>query len=245
VKFKKEDIGLYFALSLVGAGAGLLVGALIAAKLTGPEPIFVPEWDDEDESEEVSAPKISRLEKLEKKDQISEDLETFIKKYEPSAIQIEMIKNDLITIEDLKESLIKEELVKQKKPYNYSTEYMYEEDDKPDLEELAQLPDEIEIIDERWQISSEQSTAKSNKNLRMVYYDVVDEVFFIMSRHGQPVPLTSVEEVVPNAVWYVVEPYLMSGMGPIFVNDLETVKHFQFEAVSEDLEESSDDNANS
>ena len=30
--FKKEDLGLYFALGLTGAGIGLLVGAFVASK---------------------------------------------------------------------------------------------------------------------------------------------------------------------------------------------------------------------
>lgn len=263
MKFKKEDIGLYFALGLVGAGAGLLLGALLAARLTNPgKRRYVPyipkpeeDWDEGAEEEWDDEPikkmdrKIARVKKSEKQsltteeDAVKESLLTaFIVKYQPSAIQIEMVKNGLATLDELKEVLIKEEMANQLKNYNYNTVYR-ETDDKPDLAELAQLPDEIEIIDKRWQLSSKQTEAKSEENLRRVFFDDEDDSFFSMSRQGHPIPMGAINELVPNEVWDVVEPYLASGIGPIFVNDLETPKHFRFEIVSEDTEDSSADNA--
>lgn len=272
MKFKKEDLGLYFALVLVGGGAGLLIGALLAARLASSKPLYIPEEEDEeawenddieeewDEDAEESAPKIARREKSEKqilshyqkKHFITEEeaaakealLAAFIVEFQPSAIQIEMVKNDLLTMDELKEVLILEEVTRQREPYNYNAKYL-EVEDKPDLEDLAQLPDEIEVIEERWQISSEQTTGKSKKNLRKVFYDSEDDSFFTMSRQDHPIPVGSVNDFIPNGVWAVVAPYLLSDMGPIFVNDLETPKHFKFEIVSgsEDTEDSSADNA--
>lgn len=247
MKFKKEDMGLYFALGLVGGGVGLLIAALVAAKLTGPEPVYIPEmdeeeWDEEaEDSAEKTVRKISHVKKSEKQD-LTEELQAFIVKYQPSAIQIEMVKSKLLTLDELKDALVLEEVVKRQKPYNYNTVYL-EEDDKPDLDELAQLPDEIEIIEERWQLSSEQTESKSKKNLRRVFYDTEDNEFFTMSRQDRPIPVGSINDFIPDEVWEVVLPYLLSGMGPIFVNDLETVKHYRFEVVSEDMEDSSDDDA--
>ncbi|MCK4787430.1 MAG: hypothetical protein KAV87_26970 [Desulfobacteraceae bacterium] len=247
MKFKKEDMGLYFALGLVGAGAGLLIGALIAARLMGPEPIYIPEMDEEewDQEAEMEAhktiQKIARVKKSQKQG-LTKEMEEFIITYQPTAIQIEMVKNNLLTLDDLKDVLVLEKVAEQQEPYNYNTVYL-EKDDKPDLDELAQLPDEIEIIEERWQISSEQTEAKSKRNLRRVFYDAFDDEFFTLSRQDHPIPVGSINDYIPNEVWEVVEPYLMSDMGPIFVNDLETTKHFKFEVVPEDTEDSSADDA--
>lgn len=255
MKFKKEDMGLYFALGLVGAGMGLLIGALLAARLTGSKIIYIPEEDvvDGEFEDEIvekihSAPKIARVKKSGKQSLTEEQaifdslLAAFIVEFQPSAIQIEMVKNNLLTMDELKEVLMKEELANQLKNYNYNTVYR-ETDDKPDLEDLAQLPDEIEIIDDRWQLSSEQTGEKSKQNLRRVVYDSEDDAFFTLSRRDHPIPVGSINDFIPTEVWDVVAPYLLSGMGPIFVNDLETTKHLKFDIVSEDLEDSSADNA--
>ncbi len=47
LKFKKEDTGLYVALTLMGAGTGLLVGATLASRLVTPVYIPTPEEDEE------------------------------------------------------------------------------------------------------------------------------------------------------------------------------------------------------
>ena len=88
MKFKREDIGLYFALGLVGAGAGLLVGAFVASKLMGPEPIYIPEMEDDyEEYLKKIEPKISRVKKSEEKEEEWPELEEFIVEYEPNSVQ--------------------------------------------------------------------------------------------------------------------------------------------------------------
>jgi hypothetical protein len=245
VKFNKEDMGLYFALGLVGAGIGLLVGVYVAAKLSAGRD-YIPQDEEWDEAAETAAsysvPKIPRMKKLEKKDpnEISEELAAFIAEYQPNAIQIEMIKRELLTFDEVREALVLEETAKMRPPQSYH-KYVPEEHDKPDLADLVVLPDEVEIIDNRWEISTEIAKSKSTKNIRMVYYDNIDDDFFIQSRQGRLIPLGSPTELVSDEVWNTIEPYLNSGMGPIYVNDLESPKHFLFEVVSEDLEDSSTD----
>ncbi len=263
LKFKKEDTGLYVALTLMGAGTGLLAGAIIASRLAGPIYISTPEEEEWDEEAEIAADedrklyekpksKIARGKKSGKQRAYSKpdseetkELNEFIMKYGPSPIQIEMIKSGVLTMDTVAESLMQEEMAKLKEPYNYNTVYR-EEDDKPDLEDLALLPDEIETIDDRWVLSSVQTKEKSKKNLRRCFYDIRDNSFYTTSRQGHDIPLGSVNDFVPDSVWDIVEPYLLSDMGPIFVNDLESTKHFEFNAVgTEDLEDSPVDDAGS
>ncbi|MCK5602213.1 hypothetical protein KAR91_10100 [Candidatus Pacearchaeota archaeon] len=253
LKFKKEDVGLYTALTLMGAGTGLLVGATIASRLVAP--VYIPahseeEWDEAAEKftegrGQTFDTKIARGKKSGKQRAYSKpdseetkELNEFIMRCGPSPIQIEMIKSGVLSMDKVEDALIQEELAKQKEPYNYNTIYL--EDDKPDLDEIALLPDEIETIDERWIVSSEQTTEKSKKNIRRCFYDIRDDSFYTTSRQGHDIPLGSVNDFVPDSVWDIIEPYLLSDMGPIFVNDLESTKHFEFNAVgTEDVEDSS------
>lgn len=247
MKFKKEDMGLYFALGLVGAGTGLLVGVFIYHKfIEKPEPEYIFEEDDQfDEETEKIVQKISRMKISEKKEPEGEydkeTLDDFINQYNPNAIQIEMVKKGLLTMDEVKEALIMEELAKTKKPYDYSKKYRASEfpEEKPDLEELVTLPNELEVIDDRWEISSSMTSEKSKNNLKSVY--VEDGEFYIKSRAGHIIPMGGLEGTISDEVWAVIEPYLKSGW-EIFVNDLESPKHFKFEMVSEDVEESSADN---
>ena len=256
IKFKKEDTGLYIALTLMGGGLGLLVGATVASRLVEPVYVPIPIPEKEKFDDDITGrgktfdTKIARGKKSGKQRAYSKPdsretiaLNEFIMRYGPSPIQIEMIKSGVLTMSEVEDALIKEELAKQKEPYNYNTVYR-ETDDKPDLDELAQLPDEIETIDDRWVISSEQTKEKSKKNIRQCFYDVRENSFFTTSKQGHDIPLGSVNDFIPDMVWDIVAPYLLSDMGPIFVNDLESPKHFEFNAVgTEEVEVSSADDA--
>jgi hypothetical protein len=259
MKIKKEDLGLYFALGLVGAGMGLLVGAFVASRRQGgPVPILdrADAWsktlEDEKESDKVARkfsrkeksvkkagkidiPKLKRQSELFKKQQ----LEEFIVKYEPSAIQIEMVKNDLVTLEELEDMMMKEELAKHKEPYDYTEPYL--ENDKPELSELSKLPEEEDVIDDRYQILQESPKHKSPKNMRVVYFDGEDGSFHTMTRQKRPVPITSIKEFITEETWEVMLPYMISGFAPLFVNDLQTAKWYRFELIPEDVEEFSED----
>lgn len=246
MKFKREDIGLYFALGLVGGGVGLLVGAFIASRREGTMPRYISEddWDDGpmvyDEgktSEEMTRkfpPKKKRVKKGQRAD--SQELKRFIREFDPSAIQIEMVRSGLLTIDELQDTMIQEEIAKTKEPYNYTGPYLLDED-KPDLADLATLPEDEEPIDDRYQILQKPPKRKSPKNMRVVYFDQEDGSFYTMTRQKQPVPLGSINEFISEETWEVMLPYMLSGFTPLFINDLQTAKYYRFELVPEDEED--------
>jgi len=258
MKIKKKDFGLYFTLGLVGAGMGLLVGAYVASRRQGGPLLSylsedAEEWDPiAEQADEAydrvthgkSDPKIPRKKKRVKKggvklpDTIKVDaLDTFTRKYNPTPIQIEMVKSELITLDELEAMLMKEELAKHKEPYNYTQPYL--DDDKPELSDLSKLPEEEEVIDDRYQILQEPPKNKHKKSLRVVYFDAEDGMFHTMTRQKQPVPVASIKEFITEETWEVMLPYMVTGFAPLFVNDLQTAKWYRFEIVPEDEEESS------
>lgn len=240
MKFRREDIGLYFTLGLVGAGVGLLVGAFIASRREGPvltEDDILPPIDPEIE---VTVKKIPRkkFSKKKGKEELSEELKDFIEKYEPTKIQIEMVKNGYLTLDDLEDTMIKEELAKHKPPVGYHQTYSYE-DDKPDLEELAQLPDDLEVIDDRYKILEAMSD-KPAKSLRVVYFDQKEGDFYTMTRKKDMIPV-DLEEFITENTWDTMLPFMLSGFAPLYVDDLETARHYRFELVPEEREDSSEE----
>ena len=246
MKFKKEDVGLYFTLGLVGAGVGLLVGAFIASKRGGPTTVYIPEEEEygkENSAMDDFTPKIPRKKKRVKKLKFepNPELDAFIEEYQPSAIQIEMVKKGLLTLESLENTLIKEELANQKEPYNYNGPYL--NDEKPELRDLIALPEDEEVINDRYQILRKPPKRKSPKNMRVIYFDEEDKTLYTMTRQKQPVPIGSINEFISEEAWEVLLPYMLMGFVPLFVNDLQTAKYYRFEIVPGGEEELSEDNA--
>ncbi len=251
MKFKKEDIGLYFALGLVGAGVGLLMGAFIASRRRDSSTYniinYIPELDEEpslkiprkENRVEKAAKKHERARQAAKKVD-SPELKGFIVEYQPSAIQIEMIRSGLLTIDALRETMIQEEFAKQKAPYNYNSPYL-DVDDKPELSELAKLPEDEAVVDDRYEILQKPPKRKSPKNMRTVFFDQEDDTFYTMTRQGSPIPVGTINEFISEETWEVMLPYMLSGFAPLFVNDLKNAKYYRFEIVPEDLEELSED----
>lgn len=270
MKFKKEDLGLYFALGLVGAGAGLLVGVIVSQKLAGPEAIYVPEGmtydkekdifvlDDarEDEEAELLAHKtiqeIARSKKSEEKRDFREVNEKgyeeekaamikFIEGYSPTTIELAMLDKGMTTIEELKKAIEQRTGVEDAEPTNYHGAYHVGDidEDKPELEDLVDLPNEIEIIDERWEVSSTMTPDKSRNNLREIMWNSDTDKFFSRARTGDYVRMNGLENTITNEVWNEIAPFLLSNIGPVFVNDTLSPKHYVFDRLSEDAEVSS------
>lgn len=241
MKFKKQDLGLYFAASLVGAGSGLLVGALIASRLT--EPDFVPFLNEEDQwHEPITPPQKNAGEKKPRKTstklkaQDDPELAKFIAEWEPNTIQIEALKTNLVTMEDLQELLITQRAAEEAEPYNYSTIY---QDDKPELIDLVKLPEEEEPIDDRYQILRDPPPNKDIKSQRVIHWDPEDDTFYTLTRKKQPVP-TTLRGMISDETWVALVPYFDKGYNVLYVDDLETIRFYKFVVVPDDMEDSSE-----
>jgi hypothetical protein len=253
MKFNKSDLGLYFASSLVGGGVGLLLGALIASLMAGPEPVLILDEEEYDpvqrrfglgeEAIEAEAEKIARVKKPRKTTtkitgRDDPELAAFIAEWEPSTIQIELVYKGLVTMEDLKELLIKERLAKEAEPYNYNKVY-YEAEfgEKPELADLARLPEEEPVVDDRYQILRDPPANKDPKALRIIYWDAEDDSFYTLTRKKQPVP-TDLRGVISDETWTVMVPYFDKGYDTLYVDDLESNRFYRFIVVPDDLEDS-------
>ena len=247
MKFKKSDLGLYFASSLVGAGAGLLTGAFIASRMTGPA-FYVPEeetWDEQvtrlqalgDPPEKIAVEKKPRKTTVKIKVQDDPELAAFIAEWEPSTIQIEMVKKGLVTLDALEELLVKEAAAKEIEPYNYSHPY-FDGDDKPELSDLTTLPEEEPVVDDRYQILRDPPAEKDAKSKRIIYWDAEDDSFYTLTRKKQPVP-TDLRGTISDETWVAMVPYFDKGYNCLYVDDLESSRFYQFVVVPDDMEDSS------
>jgi len=253
MKFKRSDLGLYFASTLVGAGVGLLMGAFIASRQT--RSFYVPgkieEWeavsdpvaqrfqvDNVEEYLDEQAEKNARVKKPRKtstKITVQDDpkLAAFIAEWEPSTIQIEMVKKGLVTLEALEEVLIKEAAAKKSEPYNYRGPYY---DDKPELVDISKLPEEEKIVDDRYQILRDLPTDRDIKKVRIIYWDPEDNDFYCLSRSKQPVP-TDLRGLISDETWEIMLPYFDKGYNTLYVDDKETNRFYRFDVIPDDMGE--------
>lgn len=253
MKFKKEDVGLYLAASLAGGGLGLLVGALIASRLT--EPIVIPEEEEYDieipenlepgDSFDISVEKIagekkSRKKTIKFKPEDDPEIAAFIAEWEPSPIQIEMLKTERVTPEELIQVILEERAKEESAQYNYSAPYY----DKPELFELGTLPEDEEVIDDRYQILQDPPVGKSTKSVRVILYDSEDESFYSRSRNSKLVPRT-LKGTISDETWIILKSYFEKGYQILYVDDLETTRWFRFELLVDDLEDSSPNGSDS
>lgn len=233
MKFRKDDIGLYFSFSLIGGGVGLLVGAFIASRLAArrnAEEIAGLEereardfWGDEEDMER------------EVDDGYSPELLDFIEEARPTVLQIEMIHKELVTIKDVREMMAEHDSLVE--PYDYGKEYrMPVDDEKPTLEELVVLPEDMEPIDGRFILSSTLPKGRTKKKVREIYYDNTDDTF-TQKRGTRFIPLHSLDGVVNASAWEQVLTYLLAGIETIFVLDSGTAKLLSFTLVPEESDD--------
>lgn len=163
MKFKKEDVGLYVALGIVGAGVGLLVGALVASRRNRPverrvfggvddiieteDGIVITGHLNEEGIELVDtdkppmmwkhtgrqAGKTQNVRQKEPDVEMSQEMLEFIENYGPTQMQIEMIQSGLLSIDEVADSIV---LKEDYEPTSYSSQYAPSEVNQPTLDEL-------------------------------------------------------------------------------------------------------------
>jgi len=235
MKFNKEDIGLYFALGLTGAGVGLLVGAFISSRITKKknEIIVISEGeiDFEVDEEETDIP----LEADEDEDlEMEKELIALTERYSPNQMQLEMVRNGMYTVDQLEELLQSEE---DYEPTSYSKKYAH----KPDLKELVEevdAPDDL--IDDRWMIHVDAVEEGMPEPTLKFFYDSNDESFVLLSGRGNLVPMASLDSYISDECWEAARPLLLAGGNVdsfVFIEDYETERLFQINMLPEDMEE--------
>lgn len=253
MKFNKEDLGLYLSLSLVGAGLGLLVGAILANRVRKFEGFEVEEeeelgeplvWGHPDFKKPVSKPKKTEKKVEEEEERsLTEAQRSFLKEHPPTQVQMQMYNTGQVDFEDLKTAILEVEYAKKREPYDYSKTYSGSDEDKPDLSDLVDLPDDYpdgeDVIDDRYRISQHAPDDKESKNSRSIYYDSVEDRTYTMTRRRQPIPALATE-FISEETWYVVRSYLLGGYSPIFVDDQDTVRFYRFELADVEEEDFTD-----
>lgn len=242
--FKKEDIGMYVALGLTGAGIGLIVGAYIAQRLKrraadDEYPIEIEVGEEEPigrvtelvETEDGTTATIT-VEEVPKgmlfgkteEPEYSDELKAAIEEHELTAIQIQMVQTGLATLEEVVVLRRKERYAQSAEPYTYSGLYAPSGDEKPDLDEL--VPDEekeekdVIPIDGRYSFVPNVPDGMSDPPWPILY-DPIKELFYRLSGRGNLIPIKNPKEKVPWTAW---ETYILPIMleGHTTVNVMDT-----------------------
>jgi len=245
MRFRKEDIGLYVTFSLIGAGIGLLSGAFISKKKLERTRIadLTPEEAEQQVEEMIEdsyrfpSPRIRErvIKMVSEEDTYSEELEEFIndEDYNPTAMQIEMIHRGLVSIEEVKQSVVVNTIEPQ--PYDEPYRMVEEESNKPDLMEVLPQPEDIEPIDDIYQLSSTFPRGRDRSRITAIYYDHDDDTFTRLEGE-ETRPLHSLDGIVNAKAWEIILTFLMSGTQTVFVKNLGTSRMHSFDLVPPDKE---------
>lgn len=247
--FKKEDLGLYVALGITGAGVGLLVGAFIAYKMQDrlavePEVLILDEI--EPIMEAVSTPKGKKVMGKPKSKKAAEkedrELREFIEEWAPTQIQIEMYRKGLVTLDEIADSIASTRGAKLKEPYSYSAIYVgtESEDEKPDLSELVDDEELLasmrdQLVDGRYMFLIGEDIGDMPIHKRIVY-DPNDDSFVYLSSRGNPVPMSNLDEYITPDAWPFLRAELMNSREAVLVEDYavdtgKVDKMYLFEAI--------------
>lgn len=247
MKIKKEDLGLYFALALMGGGVGIFLGSFFTSRRTK---VIQKEVDEtvkainqigKSVKEDIS---LDEMEDPTSKKEFEKKLAELIERYSPNKLQIQMAQSGVITLENLE--------------YALAGEYAFEEDDKPDLEDLVDLEEEdtsklddmigiledgVYVVNSRFELLELPPEDKDPKRLRVIYV-ANSGTPYVMTRRGDKIP-EDPENIVGNDVWHLIKIALESGnYSEIYANDLETTRYYRFE-IADDEDSASEESGRS
>lgn len=245
IKFSKDDIGLYVALGMIGAGLGIMVGSVVYSKLLRLKfEREVEEFYLEDEPYEHGEDiyEIEEEEHTVKEDseELDDAMKAFVEKYEPTSVQFELVRSGIISMEKAIETI---EYDRQLKAQYTSTSYsgIYKPDSvKPDLEELVDdedLPEDGHplVVEGQYNIYDDILEEDGLPVLdAIILYDPDDNTWQrVSSMHGL-VAIGGVDRYISDTAWDEVELALKRTMNPIFVQDTKRDKMYKFELVPSD-----------
>lgn len=172
MKFKPEDIGLYFAMGLTGAGIGLLIGALVAQRLKKEDEYEESLVIDEEEVKarvKIEAAPYQPPHEERDLDGYTDEEKAIIEAIRPTEMQFEMLRRGVITLEKLekehKEYMKRVKMAEQADPddddFSYNKPYKPkksslgsrkwvdpDEFEDEDFEELEEFDEESVIFDD-------------------------------------------------------------------------------------------------
>jgi hypothetical protein len=166
-----------------------------------------------------------------------EELLDFISEHDPNVFAQQMLYNGTMTMEQVLGVIMREQEALEQDPFNYAEQYHI--DNVAEAEELGDFdaeflddpPEELGIIDNRWQVYVGMPDGIEDKFLREIQWDSEDNSFY-MIRKGSPFPYDIASGIGHNT-WETIEPYLLRGLSNIYVVDLQKPRYYFFYKIPE------------
>lgn len=179
-----------------------------------------------------------------------DELSRLTKEYSVGALQIVMVEKGTMTVEELEDALVEEELDYQpldesvevvgEAPINYSGQYRA--DEKPDMADLLEKPiddlgprtidDLLVTIGNRWEILLQPPEGKAQHQKRTIYFDPNDESVFTKTSNGDMVP-ADLRVIASEEVRDIIMPWLLfeEDLEVIYLDDIRNKKTRWYEIV--------------
>lgn len=166
-----------------------------------------------------------------------EELLDFISEHDPNVFAQQMLYNGTMTMEQVLGVIIREQEALEQESFNYAEQYhidnVAEAEELGDFDEefLDDPPEELGIIDNRWQVYVGMPDGIEDKFLREIQWDREDNSFY-MIRKDSPFPYDIASGIGHNT-WETIEPYLLRGLSNIYVVDLQKPRYYLFYKIPE------------
>lgn len=258
MKLKKEDFGLYFALTLLGGGIGLLGGVIVSSKLKPKEVTLtgtVVEYNKINKMGETFAPgsvdinydavefrhgidKAKKsVKKKSNKKEIPDDLAEFLEEWKPNNVQIQMLLSGAATIDEIKNVILQTQSIENAAgEYNYAKPYF-------DILQDTEVKSYESIINERYRLREDEPDDGDPKRLKVFYLNDDGQRFYRKTRNGATLDATKdVDKILDAKSQNLIKGFLMSGVHrTLFLEDTQTIKWWRFELIPLDDQGDSDD----
>lgn len=229
MKFKTEDVGLYFALGLTGAGIGLLVGAFIASRRE--RRLVIEDVDEEWTDYPVTALKKEEPEKP-KRSEIDEEFQRFAATWNPNQVQTQMYLSGLVTLPELEKVMLESQRAALAEPYTYHGLYAPDEK-KPDLVDLVPLIEDGQNQDGRFVVIHDVAEGDDMGVDMEIFYDPDTAELYSLSGQGNPITVDR-SALISEETWTMVVQHLTMGTNPVLVKDMIDDTMYKFNIVDED-----------
>lgn len=188
------------------------------------------------------------------------ELQRLTKEYVVGDLQIKLVQEGTMTVEELEDALVEEELddqdldisvveiVDHVNRVDYSQQYR--DGEKPDMAAYLEKPvndlapleidDLLVTVGERWEILLQPPEGKSPQQKRTVYFDPEDEGVFTKTKGGDMAP-ADLRVIASEEVRDIIMPWLLfeTEIETIYLNDIRNKKTRWYEIVR--MKEDDDD----
>lgn len=254
LRFKTDDVGMYVAFALFGAGLGLMTGSAIMAFIKRRREaeslvfVFDPDSAEFDQVPDNKPREHKKEVSVTGNRTVPPEIAELQERYTISAVQLAMYEAGAITLEALENTVREEAQMIEAEYVSYASQYAPPlntgQEEKPDLKELTDPPPEMmeRLVDDRYILVLDPAELTMDVS-EQFYYNEDQDSWWKFSSLGNPVRVEPIGDFISERMESIVLAYILVDIDAedqakpmVFVQDVDDFTAYQFELYTEDME---------